>query len=437
MIDNDIFTVHSNHVGDKGVERRGVGRFMTKDGHLHILEDWHGILDGLLPQGPMDARTAARVHNLPRSSYLSVQSLRNTPPKPKLPHPSSGGGSIAASAPMPAPQHAAQPDSVFEYHRAGMDRPHIVEFSGGKALLDGNPLETPELQVMLDNHRKGAATIRYRSSAGTAIAKMEQVFQDLRKAGPEEEAEMDPAEAFQHLARMSKEGSLPPGVERALRRAVYEDSMTHGVGNKYAYNEFAAKKKPGVYVGMDGNDFRAINELHGHAAGDAAIKAFGQAAREAMDEVVGQHQSKLFRTPDTQDLYRPGGDEFTAHVPTHEHAAAFARRLREKLEALPPINGVHKLSMSFGFGHNPETADKALYEAKKQKLHPGGERKYPAGSTPSFAHSLVPGSEGPVPLSGEQVPMIPPAQPASPPKAATPAPATPAPAAQPQLPKAS
>src|SRR6185436_21074154 len=145
----------------------------------------------------------------------------------------------------------------------------------------------------------------------------------------------------------------------ALRRRVYEDPMNPGIGNKFAFQQHrAGGDKPGVYVSSDLNDFKSVNDLYGHDMGDQAIKATGQAAREAMDEVVGSDQGKLFRN---------GGDEYVAHVPTHEHAALFARKLREKLDAMVPISGQHKLSMSFGFGNDFGSADKALYHAKAQK----------------------------------------------------------------------
>ncbi len=54
--------------------------------------------------------------------------------------------------------------------------------------------------------------------------------------------------------------------------------------------------------------------------------------------------------------------------------------------------------MSFGFGNDFQTADKALYHAKEQKTNPiTGLRAHPVGQTPNLAHSLIPGSEGAVP----------------------------------------
>jgi hypothetical protein len=153
---------------------------------------------------------------------------------------------------------------------------------------------------------------------------------------------------------------------------------------------------------MDGNQFGQINKLHGQLAGDQAIKAFGQAAREAMDEAVGRGPGggKMFRHTDEQVLYRNGGDEFIANVPSHEHAAKFARLLSKKLQDIPAVGGTHKLSMSYGLGLDHETADKAQMLAKGQKYHDLERKqpKYPDGQVPNLAHSLVPGFEGPLPV---------------------------------------
>jgi len=156
---------------------------------------------------------------------------------------------------------------------------------------------------------------------------------------------------------------------------------------------------------MDSNGFKAINDTFGHQTGDDAIKSMGRAAREAMDEAVGSDNGKLWRA---------GGDEFTAHVPDHESAAKFIRAYQTKLDAIPKVGGTHKLSMSFGLGTNPEQADQALFEAKKQKYTPETshlpERQrvkvFDEGNVPHLAHSLVPGNEGPIKLD-IQTPQLP------------------------------
>jgi diguanylate cyclase (GGDEF)-like protein len=215
--------------------------------------------------------------------------------------------------------------------------------------------------------------------------------------------------ALGKLDELVQQGMLDPAHAKTLRHHAFMDPMTGVIGNKFAYSDFLNRHgNDGVHIALDGNDFKSVNDKFGHGVGDRAIKSFGFTLREAMDEAA-EGEGKLFRT---------GGDEFTAHVPTHEHAARFARILRNKLDALPAIGGDHKLSMSLGFGPTPEHADKALYEAKKQKLHPvppghplHGQSRYAKGTAPTMAHSLMPGFEGAIPLDNSQLQVQPPPAP--------------------------
>jgi GGDEF domain-containing protein len=366
-----------------------------------------------VPEGVIDDYTIAKLtHPKPGINYASEGDMRagkhlELIPEHSLMKPMPQAHDVT---PEMIEQHITRmPPPVWQYHRAGHDLPHTLEHhGGGKYSLDGNPLSLDELHKIRDNVRSKAATLRYKG-AGVAdtIAKMEQKFANLMK-----EEDIHPADALRRLEAAQRAGHVSEGDVNALRRHIFTDPMTGGVmGNQFSYNDFRKQPRPGVHIAMDGNDFKAINDLYGHKAGDQAIKSFGRAAREAMDEAVGQKSGKLFRNPDDENLYRNGGDEFAAHVPTHAHAAQFARALRNKLDSLPPIAGQHKLSMSFGFGNDPDSADAALYEAKKQKYQPGLEgapkqRAFGIGQVPSLAHSFVPGFEGAVPLSPEKLPQI-------------------------------
>lgn len=360
------------------------GRFMVHDDKVTHLEDYHGVLSHLLPEGPVTATTVSRLHGMQFGGAIAVAPHASVvPPRPGDEAPQAPEG--AAGEVIVAPQAAPPRPAVFDYHRPGLARPHVIEFGSAGAALDGQKLDDAELALMLQNVQGGIATLRYRSGGHDDA--------DLTQLMTKAEDPMEPADALQHVRAAVVAGHVHPDVERALTRHIYEDRMVQGVGNKYAYQQFRAQGRPGVYLSMDANSFKHVNDTHGHDAGDAAISSMGGALRAAADKVG------------TGKLFRPGGDEFVAHLPTYEEAARFMRHAREHLDQLPPVNGVHRLTMSFGLGSDFPTADRALYEAKKQKLDPlTGALAFPPGRTPHFAHSLVPGTEGPIQMHTEQPP---------------------------------
>lgn len=401
----DIHHVYAYRPGpDLAIKRHAAGRFTTAGNHLHILEDYHGDLGKLLQEGPLDEARLAQIDALRNSSKHEVVPMSEI---------MSGARPELWEAPAPVPAGIPRPPSSFDYHRYGSSTPDHLEFIDSVAHMNGHPLDQLQTKAALDHVRNGHAFVRYKQDKGQVIRKMEQVLERLMKSDDPKAAESVHA-ALGRLDELVRLGHLEPHHAEALRNHAFKDPMTgHSMGNKFAYTDFKnrADSKGGIHIAMDGNDFKSVNDKFGHEVGDSAIKSMGTALREAMDESVGSDAGKLFRI---------GGDEFAAHVPTHEHAAKFARALRNKLDALVPIQGTHRLSMGVGFGMNPEHADQALYEAKKQKYHPESmvgidsrkwQSKYQPGAAPSFAHSLVPGFEGPLPLDQSQMQVKPPPAP--------------------------
>jgi len=389
LLEPEMPSVHKVHMKIKG-QHHPAGRYMIIGNNLRHLEDYHGLMDKFLPEGPVTEQTISRIHGLKMSPHLSIEE----DPIPTQPEPDTNNAHpiVLPSAP-PAPRKP----SVFHYTRVGHDRPHTLEVQNGAYTLDGKRMSYPEVQTVVANVRSGAGKIRYKTSeVANQIKKMEDLFETYLGKAEEEENAMDFATMLAHMRAAEAAGHLPKGTSAAATRHGYEDSMIPGMGNKAAWNDFHAQKKPGVYVGLDGTDFSAINNSHGHAVGDQAIKAFGGAVKAAAEEAA----------PGAYKSFRPGGDEINVHLPSHEHAARFARALHQRLEAMPAIGGVHKLAMGMGFGTTPEEADKALYKAKDQKYLPGQDRipqrerkrAFPIGQAPNMAHSLVPGHEGAIPL---------------------------------------
>ena len=114
----------------------------------------------------------------------------------------------------------------------------------------------------------------------------------------------------------------------------------------------------------DVDHFKTVNDTYGHAAGDAALLAFGR--------------QLLYATRDADIAARLGGDEFCLVFPSTEkaNAAVCAERIRRGFEGMvfPAVAGGYSVSATFGIAELcdgmttaelVEAADQALYSAKK------------------------------------------------------------------------
>jgi diguanylate cyclase (GGDEF)-like protein len=422
MLPNDLYHVMLNVKG----KRYPAGRFLVHDGQVHHLENYHDVMD--VPEGVIDDYTIARIAKpRPGVDIVSEADLRSgkrldmipTASLQPLPQP----GPTAAGHPLAVQAQVKKPRPIWHYKRVGHDMPHVLEHhGGGKYTLDGNVLKPEEFQTILGNVRSKAATLRYKDDGIVdTITKFEKMFSTLRK---EEDEDMDPEEALQHLESVHAANPHPATAAaiKSLRRRVFEDPMNPGLGNKYAYEQFRKKNVPGVWASLDLNDLKHANDVHGHDVGDALIRAAGGAIRQGVD-------------PSKAKAFRAGGDEYVMHFPDPETAFHSIRQVRNHMEQVPAVAGVYKPSFSVGFGPSFEHADSALKTAKQGKYLPGQEhivddrakkRAFDPGKTPSLAHSLVPGFEGTVPLHPAQLPISAPSPTPAAPHEAAPQPSAPA-----------
>ena len=252
--------------------------------------------------------------------------------------------------------------------------PGLVPDSGGVRLVALRPEKTIDRQV-----RPYVERVRYAGLGSFALL----VVVAFLFAGPILRVLGD----FRRVASQAATDSL---TGLANRRTLDEElalewRRAHRVGDSLAF------------VLLDLDDFKTVNDSHGHQAGDAVLRAVG--------EILGAG----VRHVDLAGRY--GGEEFALILPETDLPGALklAERIRARLEAtaveLPSGESLHATA-SFGVAVNDgltaaeqlvAAADEALYAAKaagKNCVHPrpveagGGpehkpERRKPRKPTPA------------------------------------------------------
>jgi diguanylate cyclase (GGDEF)-like protein len=353
----DTYLVYALHPDLKrmSVHPRLVGKYILHDGVIHVVEDHDGVLDGLDEQ-PL-AQNQSRIQSLMNSHYYLVDKKKPADEKQQVDDwedevfgdsDAADGGEIT-----PAPTR----DGVFHYHREGYGVPRVLEAKSGRLTLDGKEVSREDVQVMLDNAKKGVAKITYVTPPAfgdfkKSALKAFEAFAPLRKASLND--------TFSQLRALVDAGHLHKDHYEALRKELYQDEMLPEVGNKRAYRDFLAtpEAKGGVHVMLDGDGIKAINDVHGHEEGDRSIQALGRALRSAIDNTIGSEHAKA---------HRFGGDEFHFWTKTPEQSHIVLRKLHDNLARLPDVGGTHKLGFSAGVGAAPDVADRALLRAKDEK----------------------------------------------------------------------
>lgn len=162
-------------------------------------------------------------------------------------------------------------------------------------------------------------------------------------------------------------------LEAELLKMAHVDFLT-GLANRRRFLErleeehARLRRDHGVSAGVlmiDLDYFKSVNDLHGHAVGDALLKHFAATV-----------------TPDLRSIDlvgRLGGEEFAIMLPgaSLDEAVIYAERLRERVAASPMPLAEGRLPMSVSIGcsiltaadHDVDAAlaraDKALYRAKR------------------------------------------------------------------------
>lgn len=146
-----------------------------------------------------------------------------------------------------------------------------------------------------------------------------------------------------------------------LAEMARRDGLT-GLLNRNAFFETARAEcasKGGAMLMIDADHFKLINDRHGHAAGDAALVAIGQAMRSQVGE--------------TALAGRLGGEEFAVFLPSADGdaAAEMAEKLMTAISAAQNSGqrGLFNVTVSVGIASGtPGVSIDALYRASDLQL---------------------------------------------------------------------
>lgn len=180
---------------------------------------------------------------------------------------------------------------------------------------------------------------------------------DLQTELAELRAELKRARA--RIAELEARADIDPLLELLNRRG-FDRELARGIAYVGRYDT------PAVLMFIDLDGFKAVNDRHGHAAGDALLKAVAHKLRAHVraSDVVG----------------RLGGDEFGVimwHVQP-PLAEAKARDLERLIEAVTLEQGAVVLSVGASAGIAPiepettaaaliDAADRAMYARKRER----------------------------------------------------------------------
>ncbi len=158
--------------------------------------------------------------------------------------------------------------------------------------------------------------------------------------------------------------------EERLNQMAQTDYLTgllnRGFGEKYVINKLNNKEE-GLFMIIDCDKFKSINDTFGHSVGDIVLKNIA---------------SSIFGACEKNDIvFRLGGDEFAVYacgVCTEEAAKVLVNKIINNITTLniEEIKGT-KLYLSFGatffnntdidFNNLYKQADNAMYESKKEE----------------------------------------------------------------------
>ena len=221
--------------------------------------------------------------------------------------------------------------------------------------LDANPVLADVDGVAEAMDRSEAIEVQVQACADelTEVNEALNVEAERRKAL---EHELEVAKVRENAARHA---ALHDPLTGLPNRMLFEDRLGHGLTQARRHVRTLAL----MFIDLDG--FKAINDTHGHEAGDQVL------------QTVASRLRKTTRAEDT--ICRYGGDEFLylmLEPKSQENSAAVARKITDAIGAPITLSrgGNVRVRCSIGIAFHPdhaadaaalvERADRAMYRAK-------------------------------------------------------------------------
>ena len=155
--------------------------------------------------------------------------------------------------------------------------------------------------------------------------------------------------------------------KKNFKRLAVTDALT-GIYNRLGFDDQVEQymrqnpQKHCVVAMLDIDDFKMVNDMYGHAAGDGALQKLAESMKQyfSKDAILG----------------RNGGDEFSIFMPdcTVAEVKPFLKKFTEETKKFYCKGEAHTFTISLGFAEYPvfaddrsqlmRCADKALYEVK-------------------------------------------------------------------------
>ena len=160
---------------------------------------------------------------------------------------------------------------------------------------------------------------------------------------------------YERMYEQFLNSSVKDKLTGALNRRALDDVISTG---ETQYNE---SQMDYAVVMLDIDKFKALNDTHGHAAGDTVLRNFAECVRQSVRA--------------TDYVVRYGGDEFLLMLPgaTMENVQAVYRRIEEAIAQNPTLTEGFKVSFSRGLAYRSQhqsseqlinAADKRMYASK-------------------------------------------------------------------------